>query len=161
MDNLRTTDRVAGLEGPEGPEAGGPVEDAAVKRRLVEALRSAWTREIESRDAYRELAKVEADRDRRDILLRLADTEDRHAHAIEERLASLGSDVPELHSNWLSRLRAWLLRQGGLDAAVSRLEAEEDRAAARYQAQAAGIPDVDFHAMLKRMEVEEEAHSRV
>ena len=58
-------------------------------------------------------------------------------------------------------MRGWLLRQGGLDAAVTRLEAEEDRAAARYHAQAADIPDVDFHDMLKKMEVEEQAHGRV
>src|SRR5438128_12418106 len=130
MDKAKTTDRVTNLE---GPEAGAPPEDAAVKRRLIEALRSAWTREIESRDAYRELAKVEADKDRRDILLRLADTEERHAHALEQRLLSLGASVPDLQSNWLTRFRAWLLRQGGLDAAVTRLEAEEDKAAARYQ----------------------------
>jgi VIT1/CCC1 family predicted Fe2+/Mn2+ transporter/rubrerythrin len=143
------------------PAADERPEDASARLKLIEALRSAWVKEIESMSAYRELAKVEADKDRHDILLRLADTEERHAHAIEERLAGLGSGVPEIHTNWVSRLRAWFLRQGGLDAAVSRLEAEEDRAAARYQAQAAGIPDVDFHDMLKKMEMEEEAHSRV
>jgi VIT1/CCC1 family predicted Fe2+/Mn2+ transporter/rubrerythrin len=161
---LKTTDPAASSSkgpGTGAAEAAAQISDAAVKRKLVEALRSAWTNEIQSMNAYRELAKVEADRDRRDILLRLADTEERHAQAIEERLLALGSTVPEIHTNWLTRLRAWFLRQGGLDAAVTRLEAEEDRAAARYQAQAANIPDVDFHEMLKKMEVEEEAHSRV
>src|SRR5919202_6007327 len=99
MDNLRTTGRATSLEGPES-RSDGPEEDTAVKRRLIAALRTAWAREIESRDAYRELAKVEADRDRRDILLRLADTEERHAHAIEERLVALGSSPPEMRSNW-------------------------------------------------------------
>ncbi len=136
-------------------------EDPTVKRKLIEALREGWLKEMESMTAYRELARVEADRDRRDILLRLADTEERHAHTLEARLAALGANVPDIKSNWATRLRSWLLRQGGLDAAVNRLEAEEDMAAARYQAQAEGIPDVDFHEMLKRMEKDEEAHSRV
>ncbi len=136
-------------------------EDPVVRRKLVTALREGWLKEMESMAAYRELAKVEADKDRRDILLRLADTEERHAHLLEQRLTELGERVPDLTSNWLTRLRAWLLRQGGLDAAVTRLEAEEDKAAARYEAQAADISDADFHDMLKKMEVEEEAHSRV
>jgi predicted membrane protein (TIGR00267 family) len=138
----------------------GP-EDPETKRKLVAALREGWLREMESMAAYRELAGVEPDKDRRDILHRLADTEERHAKTLEARLSSLGASLPELKSNWTTRVRSWLLRQGGLDAAVSRLEAEEDRAAARYEAQAAGIPDAEFHDMLKTMEVEEEAHSRV
>lgn len=132
-----------------------------VKQKLLAALREGWLKEIESMNAYRELAKAEADKERRAILLRLADTEERHAHSLEARLVKLGSGVPELRENWATRLRAWVLRQGGLDAAVSRLEAEEDKAAARYQAQAADIPDVDFHQMLRSMETEEEAHARV
>ena len=136
-------------------------DDPEVRRKLIVALQEAWAKEIESMSAYRELAKVEADKDRRDILLRLAATEEKHANMLQERLQGLGAGVPALKSNLSTRVRAWFLRQGGLDAAVSRLEAEEDKAAARYEAQAAEIPDVDFHEMLKTMEVEEESHSRV
>ncbi|MBF6613766.1 MAG: VIT1/CCC1 transporter family protein [Chloroflexi bacterium] len=146
---------------PPGAFTPTPPEDPMVKQKLIAALREGWLKEIESMNAYRELAKAEADKERRAILLRLADTEERHAHSLEARLVKLGSGVPELRENWVTRLRAWALRQGGLDAAVSRLEAEEDKAAARYQAQAADIPDVDFHQMLRSMETEEEAHARV
>src|SRR5580765_7619008 len=97
-------------------------EDPEMRRKLIEALREGWRAEIESMNAYRELAKVEPDKERHDILNRLADTEEKHAHQLEARLASLGAGVPEIKSNWLTRLRAWLLRQGGLDAAVSRME---------------------------------------
>jgi predicted membrane protein (TIGR00267 family) len=148
------------------PQAGAATaipqtDDPVVRQKLVAALQDGWKREIESMRAYRELARVEADKARRDILLRLADTEERHAHALEARLTSLGASVPAMQEGWTDRLRSWVLRQGGLDAAVSRLEAEEDKAAVRYEAQAADIPDADFHSMLKSMEVEEEAHSRV
>ncbi len=146
---------------PSGASVPAPPDDPVVKQKLVAALREGWLKELESMNAYRELAKAEADKERRAILLRLADTEERHAHSLEARLVELGSGVPELRENWATRLRAWALRQGGLDAAVSRLEAEEDKAAARYQAQAAEIPDVDFHQMLRSMETEEEAHARV
>ena len=135
--------------------------DTATREKLIAALREGWLKEMESAWAYRELARVEADKDRRDILSRLAATEERHATALAGRLQTLGAEVPELRESWLSRTRSWFLRQGGLDAAVNRLEAEEDRAAARYEAQAREIGDADFHAMLKSMEVEEESHARV
>ncbi|HUP28297.1 MAG TPA: VIT1/CCC1 transporter family protein [Chloroflexia bacterium] len=146
--------------GAGGAEWGGS-PDPATRRNLVAALREAWTKEIESMKAYRELAGVEPDKDRHDILLRLAATEEKHAEAIASRLSSLGEGLPRIREGWTSRVRSWLLRQGGLDAAVSRLEAEEDKAAARYQAQAAEIGDADFNEMLHSMEVEEEAHARV
>lgn len=135
--------------------------EEVARQKLIAALREGWVKEIESMRTYRELAGVEPDKDRRDILLRLADTEEKHAHAIAGRLADLKVAPPAMPDNVVTRMRSWLLRQGGLDAAVNRLEAEEDQAAARYQAQAAGIPDVDFHEMLRGMEVEEEAHARV
>jgi predicted membrane protein (TIGR00267 family) len=61
----------------------------------------------------------------------------------------------------MARIRTWFLRQGGLEAAVNRLEAEEDKAAARYESQAAGAGDAEFQDVLHKMELEEEAHSRV
>ncbi len=135
--------------------------DEAARQKLIAALSEGWVKEIESMRAYRELAGVEPDKDRHDILLRLADTEEKHAHSIEGRLVELGAAPPSMPDNMVTRFRSWLLRQGGLDAAVNRLEAEEDKAAARYQAQAADIPDVDFHEMLRSMEIDEEAHARV
>src|SRR5437868_13700045 len=81
-------------------------EDPVVKRKLIAALSEGWRNEIESMNAYRELAKVEADKDRRDILLRLADTEERHAHTLEERLTHLGASLPEINSNWVTIGRA-------------------------------------------------------
>lgn len=135
--------------------------DPIVKRQLISALREGWLKEMESMTAYRELAGVEADKDRRDILNRLADTEERHAHTLEARLIELGATLPAINTGPMSRIRSWFLRQGGLEAAVNRLEAEEDKAAARYEKQAADIGDVDFQDMLKQMEVEEESHSRV
>lgn len=142
-------------------ETPDPKSDEAARRKLIVALREGWVKEMESMRAYRELAGVEPDTDRRGILLRLAETEEKHAHSIEGRLVELGAAPPAMPDNLVTRVRSWLLRQGGLDAAVSRLEAEEDKAAARYQAQAADIPDVDFHEMLRSMEVDEEAHARV
>ncbi len=160
MENMDNQNRIGEI-GPVVAVVEPPPEDPVARQKLIAALQEGWLKEMESMSAYRELAKAEADKDRCDILIRLADTEERHAHKIEERLVLLGSNVPALSENWLTRFRAWLLRQGGLDAAASRLEAEEDKAAARYQAQAADIPDVDFHDMLKSMELEEEAHARV
>lgn len=136
-------------------------EDLASQRKLIVALREAWVKEIESMQAYRELARVEADTGRRDILLRLAGTEERHAEALAARLEALGSAPPELADTWLKRARMWLLRQGGLDAAVNRLEAEEDKAASSYQMHGSIMPDTDFNEVLKSMEVEEQAHARV
>ena len=136
-------------------------EDPQARRKLIEALREGWLKEIESMTAYRELAKVEPDHDRRDILNRLADTEEKHAHALQDRLVVMGSTVPELPSGWRGKVKTWLLRQGGLDAAVNRLEAEEDKAAARYETQAVESGDTEFQEVLHHMELEEEAHSRV
>jgi len=47
-----------------------------------------WRREVEAAHTYRLLAGRESDQKRRDILLRLAEQEDRHAERWAERIAA-------------------------------------------------------------------------
>ena len=61
----------------------------------VSALREMWRREVEAAGTYRILAERENDLRRRDILLRLAECEDRHAASWSERIQKTTGHAPD------------------------------------------------------------------
>ena len=54
-----------------------------------------WRREVEAAATYKHLAERERDPKRRDILLRLAEQEDKHAARWSERIAASTGRVPD------------------------------------------------------------------
>src|SRR5205085_4919118 len=54
-----------------------------------------WRREVEAAATYKHLAEREKDPKRRDILMRLADQEDKHAARWSERIAAATGRVPD------------------------------------------------------------------
>ncbi len=128
-------------------------------KQLIIFLQESWKREKESERAYRDLAAHERDAGRRAVLERLAETEARHAARWEEKLKELGAPLPELRQGFWLRVRNWLHRQAGTEATLRRMEAEEDVAQARYEAQARALDDATAAQMLQQMKREEESHS--
>ena len=144
--------------------AGGGETTAAAADQLIAALRQNWRREMEGAHTYRDLAAHEKDAQKRGVLLRLAEAEERHAQKWERRLAELGAPAPQFHLGWQHRLKDAINRGVGTDAALRRMENAEDVDIARYErhAQAAhAVSDEEAAHMLREVRREEEAHGRV
>lgn len=143
------------------PATDTPVEQETTKHDLIAALNQNWQREIEGMRTYRELAAREKDQARHNVLLKLAEAEERHAHKWEHKLAELGAPPPQEQRTFHTKLKGWLRRQVGTEAALRHMESEEDRDIARYEAQARSINDSEAQDMLREVRREEESHGRV
>jgi predicted membrane protein (TIGR00267 family) len=128
---------------------------------LVAALRQNWLREREGAHTYHDLALHEKDAGRRAVLERLAAAEEGHAAKWERKLAELGATPPAFELTWRHRWKDWLNRGIGTDAALRRMEADEDVDIARYEQHARSVSDAAAAAMLREVRREEEAHGRV
>lgn len=131
------------------------------KRELIAALNQNWQREVEGMRTYRDLAEREKDAGKRNVLLKLAEAEERHAQKWERKLAELGAPTPKERRTLGGRLKSWTRRQVGTEAALRHMEGEEDRDIARYEAQALSINDSEAASMLRDVRREEEGHGRV
>ena len=129
----------------------------------IDALKENWKAELQTARVYRELAERESDQKRKDILVRMAEAEERHAARWAQKLTELGEAPPELKDSFGQRLSRWWNRVAGLDVAIRRMEAAEDRHEARYRAQSerALAGDPDAQKFLREAALEEKAHARV
>jgi len=135
----------------------------AGKFEAIRALQQNWRAEKESARVYRELAGVEKDKKKGEILLRLAEAEERHAQRWEKKLAQFGAAPPTLRDTLSLRFNRWFNRLAGAGIALKRLEAAEDRDQSRYDAQqerALGH-DAEAKQLLKEIALEERAHAKV
>ena len=128
----------------------------------VKALNRSWRAEAESARAYRELAAEERDERRKAVLIRMAEAEERHAARFEAKLKEQGAEIPVLRESLKTRLQRYLNHSMGTEATLRRMEAVEDRQAARYAAERATAMghDEDAAKILHEIELEEKAHSR-
>ena len=137
-----------------------PLQEST-KKELIAALQQNWQREVEGARTYRDLAERERDPARRNVLIKMADAEQRHAQKWEGKLAELGAELPLEKRTLGMRFKGWLLRQVGTEAALRQLEGEEDKDIARYEAQARTVNDVEAQEMLREVKREEESHGRL
>jgi VIT1/CCC1 family predicted Fe2+/Mn2+ transporter/rubrerythrin len=144
-------------------EADGGVQplQESTRKELIAALQQNWQREVEGVRTYRDLAERERDPARRNVLIKMADAEQRHAQKWERKLAELGAEPPQEKRTLGMRFKGWLLRQVGTEAALRQLESEEDKDIARYEAQARSVNDVEAQEMLREVKREEESHGRI
>src|SRR6266513_3286083 len=89
-----------------------------------------WRREVEAAHTYKLLAERERDLKRRDILLRLAEQEDKHAARWSERIAASTGRVPDPKE--VERGLSWFQRISDPNVVLHRLEQEENKAEAEY-----------------------------
>lgn len=110
--------------------------------------------ELDGAAVYRALAE-RADGERREILLGLADAEERHARHWADKLEELGHERPLIaahHVGGRARLLAWVARRLGVGAVIPLLERSEASEISRYDAEPAAPA---------RMVVDERVHARV
>jgi VIT1/CCC1 family predicted Fe2+/Mn2+ transporter/rubrerythrin len=102
---------------------------------LIRALQDNFRREREGGALYRHLAGLEENAAKKKIFQKLAEAEDRHSQRWAARLKELGALPPKDSLGFQARCKIRLARWLGLDNAVRRQEAAEDRDIGIYEKQ--------------------------
>lgn len=130
-------------------------------KKLVEGLKQAWQMEVAGARTYRELASRERNTEKREILTRMAEAEDRHAAKWEARLKDLGYVPPLFSESPSDRFRRWLMIQTGTDSAVRSIETAEDFSDSLYQKLLDEATEEKDKLALKEVQLEEKAHGKM
>src|SRR5438034_3237862 len=118
-----------------------------------------WRREVEAATTYRLLAGREPDTKRRDILVRLADQEDKHATRWAERIKAETGRAPDRKE--VERGLTWFQKISDSNVVLHRLEQEENKAEADYDQLMARLSDPTDRRIAEEAMLEERDHAVV
>jgi VIT1/CCC1 family predicted Fe2+/Mn2+ transporter/rubrerythrin len=118
-----------------------------------------WRREVEAAHTYKLLAEREHDARRRDILLRLAAQEDKHAARWSDRIAAATGRRPDPKE--VERGLTWFQRIGDPNVVLHRLEQEETKAEEEYDQLMARLSDPEDRRIAEEAMIEERDHAVV
>ncbi len=127
----------------------------------IQNLKQAWRDEMMSALNYRRLAERERNKDRKAILIKMAEAEDKHAVRWAQRLKDLGSDPGTYNETLAERARRWVMLRSSPEVAVRMLEANEAGADSLYETM---ITQADTKADKKAIlefQKEEKSHSLI
>jgi VIT1/CCC1 family predicted Fe2+/Mn2+ transporter/rubrerythrin len=130
------------------------------RKAFIKGLRQAWLEEMRSARNYHALASREADPERRALLRRMADAEERHADRWAKRLSALGADPGSYRESLIDRIRRAVLLKSDTASAAGILEAGEEQADRLYEVLMASAPSESDRADLTEAARDERAHSR-
>ena len=116
-----------------------------------------WRREVEAAQTYKLLAERESDLKRRDILLRLAAQEDKHAARWSERIHAATGRVPDPRE--IERGLTWFQKISDPTVVLHRLEQEETKADAEYGELMARLSDPTDKKIAEDAMLEERDHA--
>ena len=118
-----------------------------------------WRREVEAAATYKHLANREHDPKRKDILMRLAEQEDKHAARWSERIAATTGRVPDPKE--VERGLSWFQRISDPNVVLHRLEQEENKAEAEYEQLMQRLSDPMDRRIAEEAMLEERDHAVV
>jgi vacuolar iron transporter family protein len=118
-----------------------------------------WRREVEAAATYRHLAARERDQRRRDILIRLAEQEERHASRWSERITEATGRTPDPEE--VKRGLSWFQRISDPNVVLHRLEQEENKAEADYDQLMARLSDPTDRRIAAEAKLDERDHAVV
>jgi VIT1/CCC1 family predicted Fe2+/Mn2+ transporter len=110
---------------------------------------------------YRELSERESTKERKEILIRLAEAEEKHAQKWKTRLNELDGEIPNDIENLSGKIKRWLLIRTGTENALRRLEEAEDNDTAAYQEEVKNFQDKKDIDAMNQVEKEEKVHSKI
>jgi VIT1/CCC1 family predicted Fe2+/Mn2+ transporter/rubrerythrin len=116
-----------------------------------------WKREVEAAHTYKLLADRETDPKRRDILLRLAEQEDKHAARWSERIHATTGRVPDPRE--IERGLTWFQKISDPTVVLHRLEQEETKADQEYGELMARLSDPADKKIAEEAMLEERDHA--
>ncbi|MDP2208067.1 MAG: VIT1/CCC1 transporter family protein [Bacteroidota bacterium] len=130
-------------------------------KKLITTLQKTYKREMNGAKIYRELAERESLKERKEILSRLAEAEEKHAEKWKNRLTELGGEIPKNIETTIGKIRRWLLIRTGTKNAIRRLEEAENNDSESYQKEAKVFTDRKDVEAIKEVEQEEKVHSKI
>jgi VIT1/CCC1 family predicted Fe2+/Mn2+ transporter len=131
------------------------------KKKFIEGLHKAWSDEVRSARNYRALADREQNVEKKKILIRMAEAEERHASTWAARLHDLGAGPGEYTESGLDKLRRWVLLRSDTTAAAKMLEAGERDADSLYDILLANAQSESDKSVLLETQREENAHHKM
>src|SRR2546421_519006 len=131
----------------------------AIDKVNLATVEKMWRREVEAAATYKHLATREKDPRRRDILLRLAEQEDKHAARWSERIAGTTGRAPDPEE--VRRGLSWFQRISDPNVVLHRLEQEENKAEAEYDQLMARLSDPADRLIAQEAMLEERDHAVV
>jgi VIT1/CCC1 family predicted Fe2+/Mn2+ transporter/rubrerythrin len=131
----------------------------ALDKANLATVEMMWRREVEASTTYKHLANRERDPNRRDILLRLAEQEDKHANRWSERIAAATGRTPDRKE--VERGLSWFQRVSDPNVVLHRLEQEENKAEAEYDQLMARLSDPADRKIAEEAMFEERDHAVV
>jgi VIT1/CCC1 family predicted Fe2+/Mn2+ transporter/rubrerythrin len=130
------------------------------RTQFITGLQRAWQVEQASQRVYQALAQRESNENRRQVLLKLAETERHHSERWAARLRELGAPLPPDRDTVRDKVWRWVLVQSGTENALKRIESTEDEGAELYEALARLAPSEEDRAAIQTVLHDEELHSR-
>ena len=118
-----------------------------------------WRREVEAAATYKHLANRDPDPKRKDILMRLAEQEDKHAARWSERIAASTGRAPDPKE--VERGLSWFQRISDPNVVLHRLEQEENKAEAEYEQLMQRLSDPMDRRIAEEAMLEERDHAVV
>jgi VIT1/CCC1 family predicted Fe2+/Mn2+ transporter/rubrerythrin len=100
--------------------------------KFIQGLQRAWLAEQASLRIYGDLARHEKNPARRNVLIKLAESEQQHADRWANRLKELNSPLPSARESIRQRLWRWILVTSGTDNALKQIENAEDKDEQQY-----------------------------
>jgi VIT1/CCC1 family predicted Fe2+/Mn2+ transporter/rubrerythrin len=122
-------------------------------------IENMWRREVEAATTYTHLANRETDPKRKEILLRLAEQEDKHAARWAERIAAATGHEPDRKA--VERGLSWFQRISDSNVVLHRLEQEENKAEAEYDLLMTRLHDPADRKIAEEAKLEEKDHAVV
>ena len=130
-------------------------------KEYIKNLTQAWRDEVLSARNYRALAERERKPERRAILEKMAEAEERHADNWAKKLRELGESPGGFSETPAEKMRRWVLLRSSTEAAVQMLEAGESQADVLYDKLMAAVDNENDRKLLLEAQLEEKAHSRM
>jgi vacuolar iron transporter family protein len=128
------------------------------RESYLESLHKLWRQEVEAAATYRQLGARESDARRRDILRRLAESEERHAARWSERIAAATGHAPD--PSTVSQSLSWLQKLSDPSIVLHRLEQVENVAEEEYARLTAAFTDPADREAADEVGREEREHAR-
>ncbi len=131
------------------------------KKTFIKGLKQAWRDEMLSARNYRALAEREKNAEKKAILIRMAEAEERHAETWAKRLRDLGVEPEQFKLTLLERLRQTVILKSDATSAAQMLEAGESEADKLYDTLLDTAQTEQDHESLLEAQKEEHAHSKM
>jgi VIT1/CCC1 family predicted Fe2+/Mn2+ transporter/rubrerythrin len=130
-------------------------------KQFLAGLRQAWRDEMLSARNYRALAQREKNEEKRNILGRMAEAEERHAETWAKRLRELGAEPGQFSESLIDRIRRWILLKSDTEVAAKLLEAGEGEADKLYDMLIGQAASEQDRLSLQEARRDEHTHSRM